>query len=934
MTEGWERALEELDAALAQSPAQQAGFLVRWRLHVEPDYGVEVAAWVHKLDKKGKPGAGKALPRRGLIGVHGPKLSPEDMRVASLLSEREAYASRALLEALVDLPNVTLAEAPERAVRVERATVGLVAEDRLGTVRVTAGVDGAALPDHLIDRLRRGGETPVFLWDGQRLTLLDIQAEVRSALDVLRREGGLFPPESHQSLIGLLAKWAQRFPVAMPRSIMGRAAPSQTKPVVRFEVEPGGSVMVELRIRALPGAPAHVPGRGPRDIHVREGEEALHAVRDLKGEEDAARAFAAELPLTSAEPQEAPFQWAFPDAQGALGLLEAINRMDAPPDLEWVGRPLRSLGVVGPRALRVTVERRRDWFGMLGSLSVEGERVELARLLDATRRHQRFVEVLPGDFIELSETLRERLRALLDHTHATHRGVEAGPSAMASVLALLEAGASLSADDGWRALAHRLRSSPAPVEPPPGLEAALRPYQLAGFRWLNHLAETGTGGVLADDMGLGKTVQALALLLQRKKLGPALVVAPKSVAFNWLDEAQRFAPSLRVVRLSQVEDRAEAIRALGPSDVLVVGYGLLGREHARLSSACFATIVFDEAHWLKNATANRTRAARTIAAPLKIALTGTPMENHLGELWSVFAVVFPALFGSWGAFRRRYAAPIEKVADPEARRALGNVIRPFLLRRTKAEVEPDLPPRTDVRVPVVLSNAEWQLYGDARLAALSDLHTRRDKLREQERRVEVLAALTRLRLLASHPRLYDPRSDVASSKLARLLALTDELAAEGQRALVFSQFTSHLQIVRRALEERGRSCLYLDGQTPEKKRAALVRDFQGGEGSFFLISLQAAGFGINLTAASNVIHLDPWWNPAVEDQASDRAHRPGQTRAVTVYRLVSVGTIEEQMLALHAEKRSLAEGVAAGKDGSPALSADDLLALVARGHIP
>ncbi|HZH04593.1 MAG TPA: DEAD/DEAH box helicase, partial [Myxococcaceae bacterium] len=316
------------------------------------------------------------------------------------------------------------------------------------------------------------------------------------------------------------------------------------------------------------------------------------------------------------------------------------------------------------------------------------------------------------------------------------------------------------------------------------------------------------------------------------------------------------------------------------------------------------------------------------------ALSGTPLENHLGELWGLFAVVFPGLLGSWEAFRSRFATPIEKGLDPTAAPALARVLQPFLLRRTKAQVEAQLPARTDVRVPVVLSPAEWTLYEDARLAALSDLEARASVLRDQERRVEVLAALTRLRLLASHPRLYDPRSKLQSAKLERFMELVRELRAEGHRALVFSQFTSHLALVREVLDAEGVGYEYLDGSTPHGARAERVRAFQEGTAPLFLISLKAGGFGLNLTAATSVIHLDPWWNPAVEDQASDRAHRIGQARPVTVYRLVARGTIEEQMLALHAHKRALVEGVLEGKDAAARLSTRELLGMLAQGVAP
>jgi len=534
-------------------------------------------------------------------------------------------------------------------------------------------------------------------------------------------------------------------------------------------------------------------------------------------------------------------------------------------------------------------------------------------------------------YVEISELLRQHLERLSDHTYASRHGLEVGPSAVEAVSALGAAGATVEADQHWHELVGRIVDSK-DLRPrvPATLKATLRDYQREGFAWLTRLAAWGAGGILADDMGLGKTVQALAVLLDRSRLGPQLVLAPTSVAFNWVDEAKRFAPSLRVTLFADALDRGGTLERLGRKDVLVLSYGLLTRDLERLAQVRFATIVFDEAQTLKNASTRRAKAARALQGDFKLALSGTPLENHLGELWSLFGVVFPSLLGSWEAFRTRFASPIEKQHDPTAAPALARVLQPFLLRRTKAQVAAELPPRTEIRVPVVLSPAEWQLYEDARLAALSDLETRRSKMKEQERRLEVLAAITRLRLVASHPRLYDPSSQLQSAKLERLMELVRELSAEGHRALVFSQFTSHLALVREVLDQEKIAYQYLDGSTPQGARKETVRAFQEGDAPLFLISLKAGGFGLNLTAATSVIHLDPWWNPAVEDQASDRAHRIGQHRPVTVYRLVARGTIEEQMLSLHEHKRSLVAGVLDGKDQAGRLSTPELLRLLSQ----
>jgi superfamily II DNA or RNA helicase len=928
----WERTLQALDQALDESPAARAGLALTWRVHVVNDVSVEVTPWIQKRGKKGQLSAASRIGRRHLLMEHGAKLAPEDARVAALLPENEGFATRALLEALLDHPRVVVRDAPDRAVILDRAPLGVVAEERGGSVRVSVGIEGTALPKALADRARRSRpDEAIFLWDGQRLTLLDVKPELKTLLDVLLRDGNVFPPESRAVLLQSLAKWAQRVPVTMPRSVMGESVAALVGLVLRLEAQADGSVEMEIRVKPLHDTPSLVPGQGARDVHVRRGERAVHAVRDLRIEETAVKALAAELPRLHAEELDEPFHYRLATAESALDLIAACANLPEPPELEFIGPQLRSLGAHGPPALKVVIQRRGEWFGALGGLTVSGERVELARLLDAVRRNERYVKIDACSYVEIDAALRRQLDRFADHAHVSPQGVSIGPSGSMIFNELVRSGVVVEADTSFRDLATRVAAA-GELTPtvPAALQTELRPYQIEGYRWLTRLAAWGAGGVLADDMGLGKTVQTLAVLLDRSELGPALVLAPTSVAFNWKDEAARFAPSLRLTLYADVADREGTLAQLGPGDVLVASYGLLARDADRLAEKHFSTLVFDEAQNLKNATTQRAAAARGLRADFKFALSGTPIENHTGEIWSLFKIVFPALLGGWPSFRDRYATPIEKDIDPAAAPALARVLAPFLLRRTKAEVETELPARTEVRVPIVLSSAEWQLYEDARLAALSDLGTTRSKLKAQQRRIEVLAALTRLRLLASHPRLYDARSVLVSSKLTRLLELVDELRAEGQRALVFSQFTSHLALVREALDARGIEYVYLDGQTPQQARRTRVATFQQGTAPLFLISLMAGGSGLNLTAATNVIHLDPWWNPAVEDQASDRAHRLGQTRPVTIYRLVTLGTIEEKMLSLHARKRELVAQVLSGTDTAAALSTPDLLDLLTR----
>ncbi|MFT5433555.1 MAG: SNF2 family DNA or RNA helicase, partial [Myxococcota bacterium] len=457
---------------------------------------------------------------------------------------------------------------------------------------------------------------------------------------------------------------------------------------------------------------------------------------------------------------------------------------------------------------------------------------------------------------------------------------------------------------------------------PRTLEADLRPYQLDGLQFVARMASLGAGACLADDMGLGKTMQTLGLLLHRTTGGPALVIAPTSVCRGWLEEAWRFAPTLNM-HLYGDGDREKMLAEAGPGDVVVCSYGLLQTSGEALSDIEWHTLVLDEAQAIKNRETKRHKAVRSLSADFRLGLTGTPIENSLSDLWSLFAVLNPGLLGGWESFKRRFVGPVES-GDRDASAQLRNLVLPFILRRTKSAVLPDLPARTDITVTVDMSAEETALYEALRRKAVAELAS------DESSPIAVLAELTRLRLACCNPRLVVPAGDAApeSSKLLAFQEIALRLQTGGHRALVFSQFVKHLSLIREWLDASGVSYQYLDGSTPAAQRGDRVRAFQAGEGDLFLISLKAGGTGLNLTGADYVVHMDPWWNPAVEDQASDRAHRIGQTRPVTVYRLVMRGTVEERIVALHHRKRNLADQLLAGADTAKRLDKAALLALM------
>ncbi|CAN5842855.1 hypothetical protein BH11MYX4_BH11MYX4_61980 [soil metagenome] len=473
-------------------------------------------------------------------------------------------------------------------------------------------------------------------------------------------------------------------------------------------------------------------------------------------------------------------------------------------------------------------------------------------------------------------------------------------------------------DEQTTTLRARLRNLAVRAEPdlPSRLEATLRPYQRRGLAWLQFLRELGAGGVLADDMGLGKTLMTLALLARWKDDAgdaPSLVVCPTSVVGGWVKEAQRFVPQLRVLVLHGAGRSAQLAR-IGASDLVITTYAVLRRDIDALARQRFRCAILDEAQNVKNATAATSRAARRLDAEMRLALSGTPIENRLGELWSILSFANPGMLGERRTFEDRYERPITNHPDGAVAGELRALVRPFVLRRTKAEVLSDLPPKTEVDLACVFGLRQKRLY-DALALTLREAVKKKIETRGLARsRLSVLTAILRLRQMACDPRLVDPSVPAAeSAKRAAFLELVRELVAEGRRALVFSQFVELFTLWRADLEREKIAYEYLDGSSTD--REAIVDRFQNGAAPLFLVSLKAGGAGLNLTAADTVIHCDPWWNPAVEDQATDRAHRMGQARAVTVVRLVAQGTIEDKIAALKEKKRGLALAVIGDEPG-------------------
>jgi superfamily II DNA or RNA helicase len=842
-----------------------------------------------------------------------------------------------ILRALIDHPAVFFEDERQGRLDIRQGRLRLrFANGPLGTLGPQFELLGVTLLAQEVDQALRDERHLIYVHrppgGGTQILLAQLTLQAAAVVRALSTAPAHFPPESHDALAARLEPLQESMDIEFPSHWTRTIADAEARLVARLELLASGAVQINLGVRPVKLGPVFTPGDGPALVLEGQGKQRHGARRDLHGERQSGHALAERLGLGSGE-ETAPWCWRVSEGDPALHLVATLQELGDEVRVEWADDNLRALGGIGRGEMRLKVADKKDWFAVEGGAEIDGQVVPLSVLLAAIRDGRRYVPVGKRGFARIEQTLREALEraeaALFDHRGA----IEVSNVATDPLVGLVEAEAQIEASVAFATLRRRMKEgageSPSLPEP---LESLLRPYQRNGVTWLARLAHWGAGAILADEMGLGKTVQTLALLVHRAARGPALVVAPTSVVPNWVSEAARFAPQLRV-HLYRGADREGVLDALGPGDLLVTSYAIAALDAEALAKLRFGSLVIDEAQAVKNATTERSKALRTLDAEWRLGLTGTPIENHLGEIWSLLRVISPGLLGSWEQFRGRYAVPIEKFGDESRRKALAALLRPFLLRRTKAEVAPELPARTELVRVVQLSDEEQALYEQLRVSTIEELAAaKKDPDRDAgQLRFTLLAALTRLRQLCCHPRLVYPTTHVGSTKAGYLLELLDQLRETDHKTLVFSQFRSFLELLAPRLRQHGLRVLVLDGTTPSEAREQRIAAFQRGEADVFLISLKAGGFGLNLTAADTVIHLDPWWNPAVEDQATARAHRIGQARPVTALRLVARGTIEEAVLGLHAAKRALAAGVLEGTDVAASLGTDELMELIRRG---
>jgi Fe2+ transport system protein FeoA len=536
---------------------------------------------------------------------------------------------------------------------------------------------------------------------------------------------------------------------------------------------------------------------------------------------------------------------------------------------------------------------------------------ELLEALESYRSKKKFHRLRDGRFLSMEADSVGQAMELVSALDVTRRDVKDHSLTLSAYRALyvneLTRDMAAARDDGFRKLIGDINDPPHYEEP---LKDVLREYQKSGFRWLKALARYGFGGILADDMGLGKTLQVIALLVSEQGEGiRSLVVAPTSLLYNWDNEIKRFAPMLSTCIVAGPPEKRKELLQTNCADVYITTYDMMKRDTAAYESLSFEYVIADEAQNIKNAGTQNAKSVKEIKARVKFALTGTPIENTLSELWSIFDMILPGYLYSSHKFSRLYEYPIVKGNDTERAERLKKQIAPFILRRIKKNVLTELPDKTETLLQADLLPEQKKIYQAQLLAARGELNTITANRAFSDSRIQILAQLTRLRQICCHPSLYLENYKDGSGKLELALETIQMAVESGHRILLFSQFTSMLGIIKQALDNSPYAYFYLDGATQSEARMEMTRRFNGGERDLFLISLKAGGTGLNLTGADVVIHYDPWWNPSVMDQASDRAHRYGQEKAVQVFNLVAKDTIEEKIMALQYRKRDLIDSV-------------------------
>ncbi|MBF0338372.1 MAG: DEAD/DEAH box helicase, partial [Nitrospirae bacterium] len=871
-TEPWERSLNAiigLFQADRTPDALQRRFRLIWQLNIDVlKNSCIIEPKEQRLLKSGMWSAGKNVALKRLYDIKSEKelyFTPQDVQICSTLGIDKNYSgmyykfdTQKALIAMIDHPMLFTKDSTTEKVELKRGVPELI---------VDKSKNGYLLK---ISPFRDDSDVVIVKEATNKYKIVEIKQEHKKLYSLIGSKGLHVPREARDKVLQAAGNLSSIVQVhsSMDMSVENaQVIPSDARPHIRLLPHREG-LKVEMTSRPFGEAGPYLkPGVGGINLLMEIAGKPCQTHRDFEQErKNASEVINASEVLS--ETEQSDWDWIVDDPQRCLQLLVELRELGDSTVLEWPeGQRYSVTKEISFDSLRLALRRQTDWFSVSGEITVDGSTVmelkQVLELLDDTEG--RFVKLDEGRYMLLSRQLKKHLEDMKAYAHGQSKDVRMHPLAALTLQDFFDDVRALDVDSGWREYIKKV----ADIEDlnpvvPSTLQVELRDYQVEGFKWLSRLAHWGVGACLADDMGLGKTLEALAVIIERAGEGASLVVVPTSVQSNWQREAERFAPTLNVVIFGG-KDRKQILEGLMPNDLVLCTYGLLQSEIELLAEVNWQTIVLDEAQAIKNFATKRSQAAMKLKGGFKIITTGTPIENHLGELWNLFNFINPGLLGSLQRFNNRFAVPIEKYNNREAKKRLKRLVQPFILRRTKSQVLEELPSRTEIVLEVEMSEKEAAFYEALRQRAIERLEMAEGE--SGQKLISILAELMKLRRACCNPRLVNQDVDIPSSKLSLFAEVLEELLDNKHKVLVFSQFVGHLNIIRQYLDSKSVSYQYLDGSTPIKDRTKAVEDFQAGKGDVFLISIKAGGFGLNLTAADYVIHMDPWWNPAVEDQA-------------------------------------------------------------------
>jgi len=893
-TPKWEKDLQLIDEVFTTEPISRPGEHLGWRIK-ETKQGLDIeAVWCIQTSNGWKH---RKADVESILKSVSHQSEPSDLHLLQL--------SKSNCPSLVTTMLHILQKHPRVFVGSRSADIGILQESQfsLSFTQNSTGIEWSImmeeeeiLASEILNFLSAKNSALWFKFGDNKFSYAEINHKLHLLIQNIAKVSKIIPSEGIASIYQRLPNLENILPVQLSESLRGKVLFADSRPIIRVSNGGHNNLRLDLKVRPISNKTYSI-ANGPEIIYIfnQEKQEFGHCSRDLEAEKSHASSL---LQMLGLEPN-ADYQWTLSKPANIFRLLSQLKDLPEAHHnrIEWLST-IPTIQHVGIEDLRVDIFNNEQKLELEGAIETVDEILDLWEVLPAIRENNPYMLVKGHVWYSITDDFRKRLRTLADVISPEEQKLCVNNSHVVTLNNILT-------HEGFEppiVLREKMRSIQSIILQNSVFAYTLRPYQIDGVKWMLNLKQWTTGCILADEMGLGKTVQVIKFLheIQSDNQNKVLIVAPKSTSGHWLSELNKCLSDWNIYHYHG-PDRHGALNTLFPKQCLVMTYDIMVRDIESLLEHHYSTIIFDEAQYLKNPQASRALSAKLLTADFRIALTGTPIENSLLDLWSIFAVVSPKHLGSWSQFKKRFVHPIE-TGQTQRLKDLQKLIDPLLLRRKKETVAFDLPAKIELNELVPLSTFERDMYEQLKKQAKQIIAEN-----PQQAKFLVLSLLTKLRQVCCHRKLVLDSASNHSSKLNRALEIVQNLRHDKRKVLIFSQFVQLLQLFKSMLEAENIDLCYLDGSTQSQQRQQEIDRFQKSDVPVFLISLKAGGSGINLTSATEVIHLDPWWNPAVEDQASDRAHRIGQTQTVTVIRLVAEDSIETQIIRLQSEKRKIAQ---------------------------